>query len=193
MGSVDATTTTLPVIQSQRLTLDDVLISPVEDRDLLSIAEGYYSSFLPSWHNSIEPPSRSSVPLSVRVARFAKRMELLLKSPDAKWVKATLKSDPDQRVIGHAGWLKPIEDGRRHVMHHWRRDAVEKLGWKEMMGWTDEEVDEMWEHVDIEAWQGTFKGMDEVREKRMWGVKHWFVSGTPFLLSLNFIFFSFIK
>ncbi|KIW04114.1 uncharacterized protein PV09_04925 [Verruconis gallopava] len=170
-------TTTLPVVESRRLTLDDVQISPVTARDLLSLAEGYYASFPASWHRRMEPPTKSSVPVSVRAARFAKRMEPWLKSPDTKWMKATLRSDPEQRVIGHAGWLMPVDDdGRRFIKHHWTRGAVEQLGWKEMMGWSDAEVEEMWEHVDVERWERSFKGLEEIREKRMRGIRHWFLA-----------------
>lgn len=84
-------------------------------------------------------------------------------------MKATLVGKPNV-AIGHAGWLIPSPN---HVPNHWRRDAAEKLGWREKEGWTTQEEVELWSHVDLEAWNASFVGMDEVREELMRGVPHW--------------------
>jgi hypothetical protein len=116
----------------------------------------------------MEPPN--GVPaLDVRAERFAKRMKLLLSSPHGRWMKATLAEEPNV-VIGHAGWLLPSPN---HVINHWRKDAAEKLGWRERDGWTAEEEDILWSHVDLEAWQAGFIGTDETREELMRDEPHW--------------------
>jgi hypothetical protein len=116
----------------------------------------------------MEPPN--GVPaMNIRVERFAKRMKPWLSSPHGKWIKATLVEEPN-KVIGHAGWLTPNSN---HVVNHWRRDAAEKLGWSEQEGWTTEEENALWSHVNIEAWQAGFVGMDETREELMRGEPHW--------------------
>jgi hypothetical protein len=84
-------------------------------------------------------------------------------------MKATLAGDSNV-VIGHAGWLVPSSD---HVMHHWRKDAAENLGWREREGWTTEEEDILWSHVNLEVWQAGFVGMDETREELMRDERHW--------------------
>jgi len=118
----------------------------------------------------MEPPDRAPTH-EVRVERFAKRTKLMLKSPDSRWMKATLAEEPN-KVIGHAGWLIPSS---KHIMHHWRRDAAEKLGWRGKEGWTTEEEDSLWSHVDVEHWQANFMDIDEVRADVMRGEPHWFV------------------
>ncbi|KAE9980200.1 hypothetical protein EG328_000434 [Venturia inaequalis] len=152
-----------------RLTADDVVISPVEEKDLISIARGYYAAFGPDWHKQMEPAPPI---LNVRIEKFAKRMKPWLSSPCGKWVKATLVGKPDV-AIGHAGWLIPCST---HVPNHWRQDAAEKLGWAEKEGWTPEEQVQLWSHVDLEAWQGVFLEADDVREELMRNTPHWFLA-----------------
>jgi len=157
--------------EEQRFAPEDVILSPVEERDLKAIAEGYYAAFTSDWHDMIEPP-QNRPPMEVRVDRFAKRMKPWLSSPDGKWVKATLAKNPNQ-VIGHAGWLIPRP---HHVLHHWRKDAAEKLGWREKEGLSSEEEEELWAHVDVDKWQGVFVGFDDVREELMRDEPHWFLA-----------------
>ncbi|TLD25993.1 acyl-CoA N-acyltransferase [Venturia nashicola] len=152
-----------------RLTAEEVVISPVEEKDLISIARGYYAAFGPDWHNKMEPAPPT---LNVRVEKFAKRMKPWLTSPYGKWMKATLVGKPDV-AIGHAGWLIP---NSKHIPNHWRRDAAEKLGWAEKEGWTREEQDQLWSHVNLEAWQGAFLGTDDIREELMCNTPHWFLA-----------------
>jgi hypothetical protein len=116
----------------------------------------------------MEPPN--NVPaIEVRVERFAKRMKPWLSSPYGRWMKATLVGEPNV-VIGHAGWLTP---SRNHVTSHWRKDAADKLGWIVQEGWTADEEDILWSHVDLEAWQASFIEMDEIREELMRDEPHW--------------------
>jgi hypothetical protein len=183
----------LPARRTNRSVMKDVTISLVQEEDLPTIAKTYYSAFSLSWHTAMEPPSQSQAPLSTRILRLSQRMLPSLHSREAKWVKASIIDDAgNETIVGCAAWLRPVptEAGtyefstrRRHIMHHWRRDAAEKHGWAAAMGWSAEEVDEMWEHVDLAAWQNAFKSVDEVREKRMWGVGHWYVRPPSLYLS----------
>jgi hypothetical protein len=162
-----------PVNDQKRLTADEIIISPVEEKDLPNIGLGYYTSFPSSFHESMEPlEQRGDASVDIRAARFGRRMLPWLRSPDGKWMKATLKDDPEQKIIGHAGWLIPREG--RHVFHHWRRDAVEVLGWKEQTDWSDADLVEMWSHVDTEHWDGLFASIDGVRQNLMEGKPHWY-------------------
>jgi len=119
----------------------------------------------------MEPPEGRPA-LDIRAQRFAKRMKPWLSSQDGKWMKATLAKEPNQ-IIGHAGWLVPRP---HHILHHWRHDAAEKLGWKDQEGWTDKEVKELWAHVDLKGWNDNFEKFDAVREDIMTGEPHWFLA-----------------
>ena len=57
--------------------------------------------------------------------------------------------------------------------HHWRYDALEKRGYKKKMGWTDEQVKEIWSNVDLPKWKPIFEKYDDVRERFMNGEPHW--------------------
>lgn len=184
-----------------RLTADDVVISPVEEKDLISIVsclthfngETYCLTMIyrleaimqhlgrigrpdktiqlitvstSNRHNQMEPAPPI---LNVRVEKFAKRMKPWLTSPYGRWRKASLVGQPEV-AIGHAGWLIPSST---HVPNHWRHDAAEKLGWAVKEGWTPEEQAQLWSHVDLEAWQGSFLGTDHVREELMRDTPHW--------------------
>jgi hypothetical protein len=50
---------------------------------------------------------------------------------------------------------------------------------KERMGWTDEDVKQMWSAFDKEVWQSVFLTFDGVREKVMGSEKHWWVISQP--------------
>ncbi|KAH7016983.1 acyl-CoA N-acyltransferase [Ilyonectria destructans] len=152
---------------TSRLTLSEVALSPVQDDDLVAIARGYYECFGESWHGSVEPLSgRPS--LDIRVARFAKRIKPWLTEPGTKWTKATLKSNGE--IIGHAGWSEP---GRQPLWNVWRHDTFQGLGHAEREGWTPEDVEEMWSHVDTKAWGSVFTMWDLVREELMAAEPHW--------------------
>ena len=60
-----------------------------------------------------------------------------------------------------------------HSCHHWRYGALEKRGYKKKMGWTDEQVKEIWSNVDVPKWEAIFEKYDDVREQLMKGEPHW--------------------
>ena len=106
-----------------------------------------------------------------RVKRLAKRLVPSFKNPHMKWVKAVLTSSG--QIIGIAGWMGPGNPGTHNIF---RRTAIEYYGWKEMMGWSDEEIDEMWEHVSDEAWEGQLGKDDEIRKEVLGDEPHWFLA-----------------
>lgn len=55
----------------------------------------------------------------------------------------------------------------------WRHDTFQGLGHAEREGWTPEDVEEMWSHVDTKAWGSVFTMWDLVREELMAAEPHW--------------------
>ncbi|OCL07556.1 acyl-CoA N-acyltransferase [Glonium stellatum] len=160
-------------LQRPRFKPGEVIISPVTEADLVSLAEGYHAAFPATWFDKTEPP-HLRLPDTVRARNFAARMVPWLRSPHTKWSKVTLASDPS-RVIGHAGWLAP-ERTRGETVNFWRRDAGELLGWSEMMGWAEGVEEKLWSGVDVEEWQGNFLKWDRIRGERMAGEGHWLLA-----------------
>ena len=95
--------------------------------------------------------------------------------PRTKWTKAVLASDPSV-ILGHAGWLTPSRITHEGMFNLWRRDAAFEFGWAKKMGWSTEEEAEIWEHVDVEAWQGVFKSMDPKVKEVMGDEPFWFLA-----------------
>ncbi|KAF2493278.1 hypothetical protein BU16DRAFT_619619 [Lophium mytilinum] len=138
----------------------EVIISPVTEADLISLAEGYYASFDPS---------------CTQAFRFAERMKPWLREPHTRWTKATLSpTSPSSdaaypnRVIGHAGWLAPARTATE-TLNFWRKDASEVLGWRAKMGWTEAYEEELWSGTDVEVAMGVFEKWDRVRGELMKG------------------------
>lgn len=107
-------------------------------------------------------------------------MKPWLTEPNLRLVKATLSPtspsfDPaaPNRVIGHAVWQLPART-EKQILNIWRRDASEQLGWREKMGWTEEEEEALWQGFDLSVWQGEeFLPWDRAREGYLKGVGHW--------------------
>ena len=76
------------------------------------------------------------------------------------------------RVIGHAAWLIPQPEGV-HGFHYWRRDAFKERGYQEKFGYTDDQIEEWFEHTNLEVWDALFKKYDDEREQIMKGEPHW--------------------
>lgn len=88
-----------------------------------------------------------------------------------KWIKAVLTSSGE--VIGVAGWLAPGNPGIHNLL---RRSAIDYYGWKEKMRWSDEEIDEMWEHVSDENWNVQFGRDDDIRRELLGDEPHWYLA-----------------
>lgn len=91
--------------------------------------------------------------------------------PEMKWVKAVLTSTGE--MVGVAGWMSPSNPDIHNIF---RRSAVDHYGWKKAMGWTEEELDELWAHVSDEKWNVAFAELDDVRREVMGDERHWFLA-----------------
>ncbi|KAF2192392.1 hypothetical protein K469DRAFT_553216 [Zopfia rhizophila CBS 207.26] len=161
---------TLPVEPENRISKDEISISLCEPKDVDRIAEGLYTCFHESWWSKMEPPELRPPEQSTRQARLAKRLKPTFSNPHMNWVKATLTSTGE--IIGIAGWMGPGNP----VHNVWRRTATDFYGWKEQEGWTDEEIEEMWKGVSLEAWDGQFIKDDGIRAGTMNGEPHWYLA-----------------
>ncbi|ORY14640.1 hypothetical protein BCR34DRAFT_598983 [Clohesyomyces aquaticus] len=177
------TSTNMTNAKRRRFDKGEVVISPVTEADLLSLAEGYYASFPDSWFDKIEPPHlRTTTSAMTPPQRFAERMKPWLLEPHTRWMKATLAlTSPEfdarnpKKVIGHAGWLLP-ERTSTQILNFWRKDAARKLAWHERMSWTSDFEEELWRGVDEFEYNSEEKGFlmwDNIREGLLGGVGHW--------------------
>ncbi|KAF2844982.1 hypothetical protein T440DRAFT_297360 [Plenodomus tracheiphilus IPT5] len=162
---------THPTKPSKRLPDVDITLKPCDASDAEKIAEGLYAAFPPTWWDKKEPPALRPANDIIRVQRMAKRLLPSLSYPHMKWMKAVLTSTNE--TIGVAGWMAPSNPGIHNIF---RRSAIDYYSWRQSMGWTDQEVDEMWSHTDDEAWSVTFGTDDETREEVLGGERHWYLA-----------------
>jgi hypothetical protein len=95
---------------------------------------------------------------------------------------ATLANDSSNppKIIGHAGWMKPLPPGK-HGYHYWRVGAPKERGYMEKHGITQEQVDEWFEHYDLAAFEeGVMGPYDAERKRIMNGEPHWYVCNTNY-------------
>ncbi|KAH7073216.1 acyl-CoA N-acyltransferase [Paraphoma chrysanthemicola] len=158
-----------PVEPRDRIPNDDLKLEFCTDDDAQRIAEILYICFPQSFWDRKEPPSLSSIPVSERIRRMAKRVtpSLRFQQKEQKWIKAIYV--PTGEIAGIACWTAP--GAPLHIF--FRRSANEVYGWQEKMNWTDTEIDEMWEHVSDEAWNGTCEKDDANRREILGDEPHW--------------------
>ncbi|KAF2849690.1 acyl-CoA N-acyltransferase [Plenodomus tracheiphilus IPT5] len=170
-----STTTTLPATQEatidtpKRIADNDLRIEHCTAEDAQRIAEIIYECFPPPFWTRKEPPHLSSASPTTRTQRLAKRITptLLFHPNDFQWIKAVYI--PTNEIAGIANWTTP----GMPVHIHFRRSASALYGWQDKMNWSDAEVDEMWEHVSDEAWNGTSEKDDALRKELMGNEPHW--------------------
>jgi GNAT superfamily N-acetyltransferase len=164
---------TMPVEPSRRLPESDMRIELCTEQDAEKIAEGLYLCFPDDWWAKKEPlelrPKENSDRL--RIQRMAKRLTPAITDPNHSFIKAVLTSTGE--IVGIAGWTRPSNPG---VHNMFRRSAIDHYGWKEKMGWTDEEIEEMWSHVSDETWNVQFGKDDETRREITEGQPHWYLA-----------------
>jgi GNAT superfamily N-acetyltransferase len=103
---------------------------------------------------------------------MAKRLLPALKyTPHTYFIKAVLASTGE--TVGLAGWTGP---GNPCIHNIFRRSAIDYYGWKEKMGWTDAEIDEMWSHVSDENWSVQFGKDDDTRKEIFGDEPHWYLA-----------------
>lgn len=106
-----------------------------------------------------------------RVKRLAQRLTPSFRNPHMRWVKAVLTSTG--QVIGIAGWMGPENPEIHNIF---RRSATEHYGWQELMGWSDADIAEMWDHVDLSKWEAKMERDDGTRKAVMGDEPHWYLA-----------------
>jgi GNAT superfamily N-acetyltransferase len=49
-------------------------------------------------------------------------------------------------------------------------------GWREKLGWSDKQIDELFKHVDADAWSGRHQRDDAVRKEMLGDESHWYLA-----------------
>ncbi|KAF2000652.1 hypothetical protein P154DRAFT_192352 [Amniculicola lignicola CBS 123094] len=161
---------TEPVPAEKRLPADDITISLCDSNDASDIAAGLYEAFPAAFWDHKEPIALRPPEQATRQTRLANRLRAVFLNPKINWVKATLTTTG--QIIGVAGWVAPGNP----IHNHFRKSAVDFYGWREKLGWSDEEFEEMWKGVDLEAWDGTFSKDDETRKEVLGEEEHWYLA-----------------
>jgi GNAT superfamily N-acetyltransferase len=161
---------TQPVEPHERIPDSDIQLLLCTAADAPHVAAGMYRSFPDGFWDKMEPLSIRDPDQAARERRMATRLLPTFHNPHMKFVKAV--HVPSNQVVGIAGWAGP----GMAVHNVWRRSAVEFYGYKEIMGWSDEEVDEMWSRTSVEAWDGNFGDCDRIRKELMGDEPHWFLA-----------------
>jgi GNAT superfamily N-acetyltransferase len=86
------------------------------------------------------------------------------------WVKAVYI--PTNAIIGAAGWTGPGAP----IHNFWRYTAAGYYNWADKFNWTDEDFEEMWTGVDLEAWEEKMGSGDKIREQVMGDEAHWYLA-----------------
>jgi len=161
---------THPVEPQARLPDTEITVSLCTPADAPRIAAGLYTCFPDSWWANKEPLEQRDPDQSVRERRLATRILPTFHNPHMKWVKAV--HTPSGQIAGVAGWAAPGMD----VYTVLRRSAVEYYGYKELMGWSDEDVEEMWKGTSIQGWDGFLGDADKIRQGMMGEEPHWYLA-----------------
>jgi GNAT superfamily N-acetyltransferase len=161
---------TKPVEPQKRLKDNDITIEHCTTNDAVDIAKAMYACMPERFWTKAEPPSIRDPDQSVRQRRLTARILPMLKLPNMKFIKAV--HVPSGQFVGVAGWAAP----GLPLCNPWRRDAVEFYGYKEMMGWNDDEVEEMWRGSGGEAWGEKLAKLDDLRRECVGDEGHWFLA-----------------
>ena len=100
-------------------------------------------------------------PEEVRIQRLAKRFKPWLSQEGAYLAVARLVETG--KVVGFAGWQSTHESkNSKGLINLFRRDAVHLLGFDKREGWSDKEVKECWEAIQVEPWEKQWIEYDAV-------------------------------
>ncbi|KZM23409.1 uncharacterized protein EKO05_0003951 [Ascochyta rabiei] len=161
---------TLPVDEEKRLAESEIRIERAEEKDAYRIAEGLYTCFREAWWEKREPLHLRPENNETRVERMAKRIQPSFSQPGMHWIKAV--HVPTSTIIGAAGWAGPTLP-----LHHiYRRSAMTFFGWQEKLGLSDSEIDDLFAHIDDEAWSGGFAKDDDARREVLGEEPHWYLA-----------------
>ncbi|KAH6620530.1 hypothetical protein C7974DRAFT_235789 [Boeremia exigua] len=166
---MEGTPVTIPVDEAKRLAAAEIRLEVAKEEDAYRFAEGVYACFLQSSIDKMDPPHlRPSK--DIQVQRLAKRVQPTISQPGMHWIKAVHVST--NTIIGAAAWAGPDLP----VHNIFRRSAIKFYGWQEKLGWSDADIDEMYAHVDDEAWSGGHARNDELRNSVMNSEPHWYLA-----------------
>ncbi|KAF2877126.1 acyl-CoA N-acyltransferase [Massariosphaeria phaeospora] len=160
----------MPVEPEQRVKDSAIRIERCDEKDADKIAEGLYTCWPESAWARREPLSLRPPNYITRQNRLAARLRPSFTLPHMHWLKAVQPSTG--ATIGIAGWTGPGTP----IMNILRRDAVEFYGWQARMGWSDEELADMWAGVTAESWSWNFAEGDRVRAEVLGQEKHWYLT-----------------
>jgi GNAT superfamily N-acetyltransferase len=147
----------------------NISVVPCTPADAHQIAHGLYTCFPPEWWASKEPPTRAPTDPAARTHAMAQRILPSLSQPGLHWIKAVTSTGD---LAGVACWVAPGAP----IHSHFRRDAIGAFAWDEKMGWSAEDVDAMWSHVDQANWSDRFKMDDQRRVDVLEGEPHWYLA-----------------
>lgn len=116
-----------------------------------------------------EPPEYRPAEQATRVRRLAERHRPALSHPGMHWLKAVSVSTGE--IMGVAAWVEPGVP----IHYFLRRTAVDFFGWKEKMGWTDEQLVELWSGTGPK-WEAEFTTSDVERAEIMGDEPHWYLA-----------------
>ncbi|KZM20097.1 uncharacterized protein EKO05_0007480 [Ascochyta rabiei] len=160
---------TAPVDQSKRLAASEIKIEVAEEKDAFQIAKGVYTCFPESSMEKKEPLHLRPATKDIRIQRLSRRIHPSFTQPGMHWIKAI--HIPTSTIIGAAAWADPTLP----VHNVFRSSAFTFYGWKEKMGWSDAEVDELFAHIDDQAWSGGLEKDDEIRGQVL-SEPHWYLA-----------------
>ena len=129
-----------------------------------------YACFPESWWEKKEPLHLRPATNEIRIERLARRIQPSLSQPGMHWIKAV--HIPTSTIIGAAGWAGPTLP----IHNIFRRSAFTFFEWQDKMGWSDSKVDELFAHVDDEAWSKNFAKDDDTRREVLNNKPHWYLA-----------------
>ncbi|KAF9693804.1 hypothetical protein EKO04_008230 [Ascochyta lentis] len=159
----------MPVDQAKRLAASEIKIEVAEEKDAYQIAKGVYICFPESALDKKEPFHLRPATKEIRIQRLAKRIQPSFTQPGMHWVKAV--HIPTSTIIGAAAWADPTLP----IHNIFRSSAFKFYGWKEKMGWSDAEIDEIFAHTDDQLWSGGHEKDDETRSQVL-SEPHWYLA-----------------
>ncbi|KAF2026996.1 hypothetical protein EK21DRAFT_91884 [Setomelanomma holmii] len=162
----------VPIDPPKRIPDTDLSIGPCTADDAQRISEIVYTCFPQPFWDRKEPPSQSSVSLDTRIKRLTKRItpSLLFNQHDIKWIKVVYL--PTKEIAGIACWTAPGTP----IHCHFCRSAIARQDWQSKMNWSDAEIEEMWEHISDDAWNGTCEKDDGRRKELLGDEPHWYLA-----------------
>ncbi|KAI9730915.1 MAG: hypothetical protein M1818_007989 [Claussenomyces sp. TS43310] len=180
----------LPVDPQNRYRDEEIILEPAKEEDLIAIiyllnmfelilalslhqADGLYRCFPDVWWCETEALSRRP-PEDIRVGRFAERLRPLV-THDPRFVFVVAKVASTGEFAGVAGWHSPDDQWNGNM---WLCDVPGglkqgSLGWTSGLKRMPNEIQEIWDAVDVDAWLAMWNAYERVRKEEMGSEPHW--------------------